>query len=227
VAANRLEQFKGRLLAKEVAAGINAAKQNARTLLSQKRFPSACALAVLAIEEAGKASILREIALARTDEQLKSAWREYRSHTSKNRMWPIVEFVLKGATKLQDFAPMFDENAEHPQLLDHVKQLGFYTDCLGKAHWSMPDEVIDEGLASMLVVTSELLGKGEDVSVREIELWITHLSPVWKQSSEVMEKGLSDWYSAMQNEGLKPSGDNSMRKFILEGISKTDSTKAE
>lgn len=225
MATNRLEQFKGRLSAVEVAAGINAARQNAerlaqdaRLLLSQKRFPSACALAVLAIEEAGKASILREIALARTDEQLKNAWKEYRSHTSKNRMWPIIEFVLKGARKLQDFAPMFREDAEHPLLLDQVKQLGFYTDCLGKAHWSTPDEVINQDLASMLVVTSELLGKGQDISVREIELWIKHLSPVWRQNSEAMEKGLSDWYSAMQAEGLKPPGDNSMRKFILEGV---------
>src|SRR5882724_4716347 len=105
----RFDQFKGRLSAGGIAAGINAARRNAsrlacdaRLLLTQKRFPSACALAVLAIEEAGKASVLREIALARSDEELKDAWRQYRSHTSKNRMWPIVEFVAGGARKLGD-----------------------------------------------------------------------------------------------------------------------------
>src|SRR2546430_11396188 len=160
----RLDQFRGRLSPAEIAAGINAARcnagrlaQDARLLLPQKRFPSACALSVLAIEEAGKASVLREIALARNDDELKGAWREYRSHTSKNRMWPIVEFVLKGAGILQDFAPMFRSDANHPLVLDQVKQLSFYTDCLGKAHWSAPEEVIDHALASMLVVTSELL----------------------------------------------------------------------
>jgi AbiV family abortive infection protein len=173
---------------------------------------------VLAIEEAGKASVLREVALARNDDELKNAWREYRSHTSKNRMWPIVDFVMKGARKLQEFAPLFHDGADHPHLLDQVKQLSFYTDCLGKAHWSTPEDVIDQALASMLVVTSELLGKGEDVSEREIELWVAHLSPVWRHTSEAMEKGLSDWYSAMQAEGLKLPGDNSMRKFILEGV---------
>jgi hypothetical protein len=110
------------------------------------------------------------------------------------------------------------DDADHQQLLDQLKQLGFYTDCLGKAHWSTPEEVIDEALASMLVATSELLGKGEDVSEREIELWIKHVSPVWRHTNEAMEKGLSDWYSAMQAEGLKAPGENAMRKFILEGI---------
>lgn len=162
--------------------------------------------------------MLRKIALAQTDDELKDAWREYRSHTAKNRMWPIMEFVLKGARRLQDFAPMFNDDADHPQLLDQVKQISFYTDCLGKAHWSTPEDVIDHALATMLVVTSELLGKGEDISEREIELWIQHLSPVWRHTNEAMEKGLANWYSAMQSEGLKAPGDNSMRKFILEGL---------
>jgi AbiV family abortive infection protein len=225
MAPKRLDQFRGKMSAAQIAAGINAARRNAarlaydaRLLLAQERFPSACALSVLAIEEAGKASVLREIALARNDEELNDAWRQYRSHTSKNRMWPLVEFVLKGARKLQDFAPLFHDDAEPPVLLDQVKQLSFYTDCLGKAHWSSPENVIDKALASMLVVTSELLGKGDDVSERKIELWIEHLSPVWRHTNEAMEKGLADWYSAMQAEGLKPPGDNSMRKFILEGF---------
>jgi AbiV family abortive infection protein len=225
MALKRLEQFRGKLSAAQIAAGINAARRNAarlahdaRLLLNQERFPSACALSVLAIEEAGKASVLREIALARNGEELKEAWQQYRSHTSKNRMWPIVEFVLKGARKLQDFASLFQDGADHPLLLDQVKQLSFYTDCLGKAHWSEPENVMDKPLASMLVVTSELLGKGEDVSQREIELWIKHLAPVWRRTNEAMEKGLADWYHAMQTEGLKAPGDNSMRQFILEGI---------
>jgi AbiV family abortive infection protein len=228
----RLDQFKGRLSARQVTVGINTARRNAtrlsrdaRLLLTAGRFPSACALSVLAIEEVGKSSILREIALARSDEELRAAWRHYRTHTSKNRMWPLVEFVLKGARKLQDFAGLFHGDAAHPLLLDEVKQISFYSDCLANAHWSSPEDVIDETLASILVVTSELLGKGEDVSEREIELWIEHLSPVWRQSNEAMEKGLADWYAAMQGEGLKPPGENSMREFILEGVSYNCETK--
>lgn len=70
----------------------------------------------------------------------------------------------------------------------------------------------------MIVRTAELLSKGDDVSVRELELWVEHLGPVWKKSKEVMEKGLVDWQAAMQAEGLKRDGATEMQKFILEGI---------
>ncbi|MBN1085452.1 AbiV family abortive infection protein [Erwinia aphidicola] len=36
---------------------------------------------------------------------------------------------------------------EHPFALDQLKQISFYTDCLGKAHWSIPDNVIDRDTA--------------------------------------------------------------------------------
>ncbi|MBN1911859.1 MAG: AbiV family abortive infection protein [Pirellulales bacterium] len=229
--SKRLNQFRGTLSAAEIAAGINSARRNAqrlaedaRLLLNNKRYPSACALAVLAIEEAGKASVLRGIALAQDDAALKDAWRRYRRHTSKNQMWPIVHFVLKGARKLHDFAPLFHNDAEHPRLLDQLKQLSFYTDCLGKSHWSIPEEVIDSHLALMLVITGELLGKGKDISEREIELWIIHLSPVWGRANKIAEKeeALCDWYAALQAEGLEPPGENHMHRFILEGLTAND-----
>ena len=221
----RLDQYSGQLTASQIAQGINAARRNsarlandAKLLLEAKRFASAASLAVLAIEEAGKSSILREIALARDDKELKAAWRSYRSHTSKNQAWLFVELFLKGARRLHDFAPLFSEESDHPYILDQVKQISFYTDCLGNAHWSCPDEIIDESLARSLVTTASILGKGEDVSEREIELWIQHLKPVWKCPTELMEKGLSDWYAALQAEDIKPHGNNAMREFILEGI---------
>ena len=44
-------------------------------------------------------------------------------------------------------SPLFDETSDHPFVLDNLKQLGFYTDCLGKATWALPWKVIDEDLA--------------------------------------------------------------------------------
>ena len=32
------------------------------------------------------------------------------------------------------------------------------------------------------------------------------------------EKGLVDWYAALQEEGIKPAGENGMRQFIVEGL---------
>ena len=56
-------RFRGRLSPKQVAVGMNAAARNAARLVSDaeilleaKRYPSAAALAVLAIEESGETS---------------------------------------------------------------------------------------------------------------------------------------------------------------------------
>src|SRR5882672_9456339 len=137
MAGEKLPQYKGRLSAAEATQGINCAQKNAlrlvedaELLLGHKRYPSALALAILAIEEAGKVSILRAVVLARSDDEAKADWKEYRSHTSKNRLWPILEYGLKGARKLDDFAALVAGDTEHPLILDQLKQLAFYTDCL-------------------------------------------------------------------------------------------------
>jgi hypothetical protein len=54
--------------------------------LDSGRIPSSLALAILAIEEAGKISILRRLAVALADIEVSDVWKEYRSHTSKNVM---------------------------------------------------------------------------------------------------------------------------------------------
>jgi len=232
--SQHLPQYKGQLSSTEVTQGINCAKRNAQrllddaeTLVNLERYPSALALAVLAIEEVGKVPILRAIALAKSDKEAKSEWREYRSHKSKNRLWPLLEFVLKGARKLDDFSGLFVTDAEHPAILDQLKQISFYTDCLGKRHWSIPSNVIERDLAMIIVETTKLLVKGDDIDEREIELWVQHMSPVWKERKEVMEKGLVDWYAALQDEGIKPEGGNDMKQFILNGVTTSESEQSK
>ena len=60
------KQYRGRLTNRQIAEGMTAAAANARRLLSDavllleaERWPTAAALAILAIEEAGKQAILR------------------------------------------------------------------------------------------------------------------------------------------------------------------------
>jgi AbiV family abortive infection protein len=137
----KLDAYRGRLSAAQIAAGMNAAAKNARrlvedaaTLLAAGRFPTAASLATLAIEEAGKISILRMLALATSDAEAAEAWKDFRSHTRKNSAWLLPQLAATGARKLDDFRPLFDEASDHPFMLDQIKQLGFYTDCLGKAH---------------------------------------------------------------------------------------------
>jgi len=221
----KLDSYKGKLNAAQIAAGINAAIQNAKRLIEDAsllfeacRYPSAASLAILSIEESGKVSILRSLALARTSEDIADAWRDYRSHTKKNVGWLLPQLVGQGARKLDDFKPLFEESSDHPYVLDQLKQIAFYTDCLGEAHWSMPKEVIDESLAKLLIQIAKILSSDKYVSKTEIELWIKHIGPVWKRAPSWMKQALCNWYREMQDAGLAPAGENEMEKFIKSGI---------
>jgi AbiV family abortive infection protein len=226
VKEKKLNQYKGRLTSSQIAQGINASRLNGKrlsrdavALLERGSFPSAASLAALAIEEAGKASILRELAVARNEQDVKEAWRDYRSHTRKNVMWIFLELVANGARRLDDFRPIFDPDSDHPELLDQIKQLGFYTDCLGNAHWSVPEQVIDEKLAKMLVNAARaLLASERQVTLEEIDLWVKHVGPVWKGHSSWMKQALVNWQGEMQACGLAPSGKNAMSEFIHRGV---------
>lgn len=228
--SKKLPSYKGKLSFAQIAEGMTAASENAahlaqdaKLLLDAGRLPTACSLAALSIEESGKVSILRAMSLARNDSELKEEWKRYRSHTNKNVQWAFPQLVAEGARKLDDFRPLFDKDAEHPYLLDQVKQIGFYTDCLGnKGHWSIPEEVIDGELACQLVSTAELLSSVSPTSEREIELWVEHVGPVWKKDLNSMKRAVENWYAAMQREGLKPNGKNDLEKFLHGGVDPED-----
>jgi len=217
----KLDGYRGRLKPKQIAEGMNAALENARrlatdadSLLKAGAFPSAASLAILAIEEAGKVSILRALSVARSEAEAGETWKEYRSHTKKNASWILPQLAAAGARKLEDFRPIFDEVSDHPYVLDQLKQLGFYTDCLGKAHWSKPTEVIDEKLARMLVEIARIFAQDPKHSEKEIELWIEHVGPVWKKDMAWMKQAVVNWYAAMQAAGLAKDGPNVMEQFV-------------
>lgn len=221
----KLDAYKGKLSASEIAAGINAANVNAlrlandaQKLLETGSFPTAASLAALSIEESGKVSILRQLSTATTADEIKASWKNYRSHTRKNVQWLLPELAVKGARKLEDLRPLFDEDAEHPFILDQLKQLGFYTDCLGNKNWSIPSNVINEELSQSLVKTAKLLAGKSEITTQEIELWIEHVGKASKSDFYSMKEALIKWYAAMQKAGLKEHGANSMESFIKHGI---------
>jgi len=184
------------------AAGRNAKRllKDATLLIEAKRFPTACSLAILSIEESGKLSILRSIATAHSEKELRRGWTEYRDHRMKNAMWIIADLVTKGARALDDLKPIFDSESDHPAILDTVKQIGFYTDCNGQGHWSEPDSVVDERLAQNMLVVAEILMPKHETTEREVELWIAHVGPHW--GTPEMKKGAVEFYKAMLREGL-------------------------
>ena len=95
-----------------------------------------------------------------------------------------------GRVKIAGFGHLFDPNTEHPQLLDQLKQISLYTDCLNNGHWSVPDEVVDMSLSKMLVEVAEVLCQSYEVTAEEIELWTLHLQLVYHTTAEAMERAL-------------------------------------
>ncbi|NQY71630.1 MAG: AbiV family abortive infection protein [Halomonas sp.] len=216
-----LGQWKNTLKPAQIADGMNAANDNARRLAEDaemlfnlNRLPSALSLSILSIEESGKISILRELALAKNGNQVKDAWKAYRSHTKKNVMWLFPHLASSGANKLEEFKLLFEEKAEHPLLLDNLKQIGFYTDCLGKAHWSIPEEVVDRENTENILKIAKLMCKDKNYSPKEIELWVKHIKPVWKGPTSSMKTALNNWFDDMVKEGLISEGKYSFKEFV-------------
>lgn len=209
MADRKLKQYRGFLTTEQVAAGMTCAKQNAKRLaddaqllFTSERYPSALSLAVLSLEESGKAMILREMATATTEKEILELWKRYRRHTEKHSLTLMPERIAKGARRASEFRECVDDTAQdEKETYDALKQLGFYTDCLGKAHWSIPAEVIDHKLADMLVrFAAAASSQGHETTPREIELWVMHMQ------SGLTRPNLINWAKAMVAEGLQPEG---------------------
>jgi AbiV family abortive infection protein len=188
--------FRGALSPEEASKGIDAALRNARGLLRDAelffengRWPRAASLAILAIEEAGKVSIIRAILLARSKEELKREWRDYRRHTAKNFMASFLQYAQPSA-RLEDLRPLITDQAAHNDI-DRVKQLGFYTDTSSRGRWTLPYEIVGQDLARLLVETARIvLGREPQpmTSPDELRIWVKHLRPVWLTDRTAMKE---------------------------------------
>lgn len=206
------ERYVGPLSPAQAASGIAAATQTARRLLidaelllENKRWERATALAILAIEEMGKVSILRSILLARNAEELKSEWRSYRSHAKKNVRWISLDLFLKGARKLEDYKAIFDSRSPHGRVLDALKQDCFYSDASENGKWSSPDQKISPQLAKNLFAVAKMEvqdGPSPMTSEAELELWVKHLLPVLKGPMPEMKKALAACYTEAEEKGV-------------------------
>ena len=218
----KLSQYNGRLVPAKVAQGMTAARRNAfrlvedaKLLLAAGRYPTATALAILSIEESGKEHILRGIAMSPNENVLRKLWRNYRSHRCKSVMWILPSLVRQGARDLDSLRLASDPSAEHTSILDQLKQVSLYTDCFGSAHWSEPDNAVDEDLAGALVNIAALFAKRESVTAKEMELWVEHMRPVYGARLERMKTALLAWYSSLQENGLWDEDGVSVEEFVL------------
>jgi AbiV family abortive infection protein len=214
-----LKKYWGPLSAAEIADGIAAAQANAIRLLNDaqllfdaERFPSAAALAILSIEERGKVAILRRLALLTDEKDLKLGWREYRNHRAKNSGWIIPTLIADGARTLSALAPAIHKDAEHAWVLDALKQVAVYTDCLGERHWSIPTDAIDADVAKSMLVTADLMWCSGTVTAREIELWVGIVGPEYARPG--MAAAVVKFQAALHAEGLHSRPAESLEAFM-------------
>ncbi len=216
------KSFRGRLTPEQLAEGINACRtsacrlaEDARTLLDAGSHATAASLAALSFEEYGKMAILRELALARDDEELTVAWRDFRDHKRKNTTWILPLLVARGARSLDDMRPIVDPKSKHPAVLDRLKQDGFYTNFAEDAGWSEPAEAVDKALAEFVVRGAEVMVPSSPEATAEgIELWIKYLRPVWRTNPDWMKQALVLLDAEMKKRGLLTGSQSSMEEFV-------------
>ena len=178
-------------------------------------MPSVALFSVLAIEEAGKGSILRALAVARNDAEILALWKDFRSHRAKNAHAAFYDYVALGARTLSDFAGMYDETASHPATFDAMKQFSIYVDLYNaKGEWTIPQDAVDESLARNLLSAAKPLVRDNAVSEREIELWIEHMRPAWRTKGA--KAALVAWQQAMFEEGLSSVTGAAVAGFVYD-----------
>ena len=176
--------YRSYLSAESAVKGIQASKKNAlrlfedsRTLFGKKRYATACALSILAIEEATKPAIIRKIVLANSSAELKRGWQLFACHIDKINPW-IIPHLIKETKTHVDFIEQFMRK-KNPILLDSIKQLSFYVGCHGKAHWSDPAIIVNESLANSVINNAAILimsGQLTNIdTLKGIELWKEHM----------------------------------------------------
>lgn len=211
--------YRGLLTVKQTTDGINAAVRNAKRLLSDakflleaKRYPSASSLAILSIEEYGKAQILRGVLAAKDAAKLKERWREYRDHKSKNIAWILPVLKTQGAQTQADLDVITDPNSDHPKILDGIKQLGFYSECHGKCRWSEPHVVITEKMAEGVVLIADWLLETEvEITEREMELWLQYMGDF---GAPMEDQRVYALYEALSREGIFTGSLEKVAQFL-------------
>ncbi len=203
----RLNSYKGRLNPGQITDGINAARRNAlrlvedaQLLFNNGRYPTAASLAILSIEESGKQEILRTLAIATSNEEVSSLWKEYRTHVSKNVTWLVPQLWAEGAKDYDDFRKLYNQDSVHPYLLEQIKQLCLYSDCLEKAHWNEPSAVMNNELAEKLIKIARQFINNQLMEVKEMELWVKYFGNFDNQVNQ--EEILIRWADEMEESGF-------------------------
>jgi AbiV family abortive infection protein len=212
------------LTPKQAAEGIVFIQNNANELLSDAeilfqngRYERSTDLSILAIEEIAKVSIIRAI-LVSEQKDLKNEWKSFRSHTDKNWFLIFLNHVKGSGDKLETFKNVF-KDSEGKQRIEDFKQSLIYVNH-GAKGWSLPKTHISKDVAESIINAAKyFVNTDEEVmaSEPELQLWVKHLKPVWKQDMETMKAALLNCYKEAQELGVLKgrASSNDMKEFLF------------
>ena len=203
--------YRGILTPKSASEGIHIAKTNATRLLDDAdmlfkdgRYPSACALAALAIEELSKPAIIRKIVIAESPQETSRAWKLFSSHLDKGAPWIVPKLIESNAT-YEDFVEEFIRNKD-PLLLDSLKQISIYCGCYGNSHWSSPAEVIEKDQAELVIATARILNLSGQISPLDSEegvrLWKNHMKGFFSVGYITANNKIVEFFAKAAEHGL-------------------------
>ena len=190
-------------------------------MMAAGRIPTATALAILSIEESGKAGLLRAFLLAESDSDVREAWKHYRNHTSKNVLWTAGALVAQGSATVQEVAQGMAD-PKYPAALEGLKQLCIYTDCLGNARWSNPSDVALAEIAPYLLTMADVAANSKPETEAGLRLWQRHLLPVKGKGIKEHIAATRNWYMDMVKHGLAEFSEEQYRAIGGGGDGDTD-----
>ena len=186
---------------------------DAELLYQNGRYPSAVAMAILAIRRREGGS-LKEPRGCQNFRRCPRRWKAYRTHTEKNLKFAFPGLTSKGASKLEDYFPLF-KDTQYPQLVENFEADKRLYRLSGQGKLVYPKFCHYGGPGRTIVSTARLLiRKKSKITEKEIELWIKHVGPVWKKDLELMKAGLICFYTAMINEGLFNGNLEEVQEFL-------------
>ena len=104
--------------------------------------------------------------------------------------------------------------SDHPYILDNLKQLCLYTDCVNNSKWTSPAAVEMLELTSYLLSMAKALIKEEDVTEKELQLWRHHVIPTKHATFEDSKRAIANWYADMRANGLSTASEEDVDAFL-------------
>ncbi len=120
----------------------------------------------------------------------------------------------KGAKTLEELRPIVDADSDHPNILDNLKQLCLYTDCVSNSKWISPEAMEMKELAPYLLLMAKAFIKGSVVTEKELQLWRLHVLPAKHGSFEESKRAVANWWADMRANGLSPATEEEIETFL-------------